>query len=111
MTNDEALQRLKNFLSDGPLSFTVSIDENTGNWVAQCDQVDGMITGGKKEDDIESLLRDAIFTVAGIPREHVSAVSEHLYRQPKLRSPLISAYQKGESITSSPSFGQYSVFA
>ena len=71
MTKEEAQNQLAEFFS-GCSALTFSIIECPENkWVAQCNEVDSIITGGEGYDlaEMESLMEDAILTAAGIPRD------------------------------------------
>lgn len=41
-----------------------------GTWFAQSTNVDGLITGGSDQSEMDAMIRDAIFTYYGIPPQH-----------------------------------------
>jgi predicted RNase H-like HicB family nuclease len=52
----------------GTLIFTVKIYDN--EWVAECKQIKGIVTGGKgspTQEEVDDNVKDAIFTSFGIP--------------------------------------------
>jgi|SRR3989339_450130 len=74
MTVEEAKKRLEAFMGDSTLTFTVSAyPEN--RWVAQCNEIDAIITGGTGFDlnEMEVLMVDAILAAADIPADQNSA--------------------------------------
>lgn len=81
MTKEQAKEQLKNFYGGLPL-LTFSIKEYPNNeWVAQCNEIDSIITGGTGGDmlTIETLMQDAILTAAGIPRELVDGLLKRVW--------------------------------
>ena len=53
-------------LSGGGIQFTVSREAN-GEWMAESVNIDGILTGGDAKDDVDEMIKDAIFTYFGIP--------------------------------------------
>lgn len=53
----------------GGLRFTIK--KNEEGWIAECEEIKGIITGGTNpyptSEEIESQLKDAVFTAFGIP--------------------------------------------
>jgi len=70
MNKEQAKERLLKFMGNNPLTFSVKQLPNN-KWVAQCNEVDGIVTCGEGYDmaTMESLMQDAILTAAGIPKE------------------------------------------
>ncbi len=71
MTKEQAQKNLMDFYGGHPmLTFTIKEYANS-EWMAQCNEIDGIITCGKGNDmkEMEDLMQDAILAAAGIPRE------------------------------------------
>lgn len=70
MEQQEAKEQLRTFFNGRLLTFTIR-DFLDGEWVAECNEIPGIITGGKGEDITgrDKLIRDAIATAAGLPGE------------------------------------------
>ena len=70
MTKEQAQNQLKKFMGETPLTFSIRLSPDE-EWVAQCNEIDGIITCGKGLDvsQMESLMQDAILSAAGIPKE------------------------------------------
>ena len=56
-------------LSGGSIQFTVSREPN-GDWIAESVNIQGILTGGTATDDINKMIKDAIFTYFGIPARY-----------------------------------------
>ena len=71
MSKSQSKLKLKKFLGDTALTFTFKTYDD-GEWVAQCDQIPGLATGGKNDDlaVVDSMIRDAILTSAQINPEY-----------------------------------------
>ncbi len=41
-----------------------------GSWMAKSTNVEGILTGGNNQKEINEMLKDAIFTYYGVPPEH-----------------------------------------
>jgi hypothetical protein len=81
MNKEEAIQQLKNFY-EGISMLTFSIKEYPGDeWVAQCNEIDSIITGGVGGDIVamENLMQDAILTAAGIPKEFADGLLKRVW--------------------------------
>jgi len=80
MSKEQAKKRLEQFMGNDTLTFTVKKYPND-RWVAQCNEIDGIITGGTGYDlaIMESLLQDAILTAAGIPAEHADGMLKRFW--------------------------------
>lgn len=50
----------------GSVEFKIEL-ESDGSWVAESMNIDGIITGGSKRQNINEMIRDAIFTYFEIP--------------------------------------------
>ncbi len=70
MTKEQVTKQLNNFMGEKPLTFSIKQGPND-EWVAQCNEIDGIITCGKGYDahEMERLMQDAILSAAGIPKE------------------------------------------
>lgn len=70
MTKEQAIKQLNKFMGGKPLTFSIKQGAND-EWVAQCNEVDGIITCGVGYDapEMERLMQDAILSAAGIPKE------------------------------------------
>lgn len=73
MTKEQAKQKIAHFMGNNKV-LTFSIKYFPGpehKWIAQCNEIDGIITGGSGFDleKMENLMEDAILTAAGIPLE------------------------------------------
>lgn len=70
MNKKDAQEKLAKFLGSRILTFEVT-NHDKGEWMAQCNEVYGLITAGKNStrEEMEDLIQDAIFTAAGIPAE------------------------------------------
>ena len=70
MNKEQAIKQLNKFMNDQVLSFSVK-QYPEEKWVAQCNEIDGVITCGVGYDmaQMEHLMQDAILTAAGIPSE------------------------------------------
>ncbi len=70
MTREQAEKQLNKFMGNQPLTFSLKQGTNE-EWVAQCNEVDGIITCGTGYDlaEMERLMQDAILSAAGIPKE------------------------------------------
>lgn len=53
----------------GKVKFSLTIDGNTGEWVAESVDLEGIITGGKNfsPKEVSETIKDAIFTYFDIP--------------------------------------------
>ena len=56
-------------LPEGGIQFTITRESN-GDWVAESVSIPGILTGGTANDDINEMVKDAIFTYYGIPPEY-----------------------------------------
>ena len=56
-------------LSGGSIQFTVSREAN-GDWIAESVNIQGILTGGNATDDINKMIKDAIFTYFEIPARY-----------------------------------------
>ncbi len=63
-------EKLKNFLDGRSLNFTVT-HYSDGEWVAECNEIPAIITGGMSGDitKIDYMMREAILTAANIDIE------------------------------------------
>ena len=56
-------------LSGGSIQFTISREPN-GDWIAESVNIQGILTGGNASDDINKMIKDAIFTYFEIPARY-----------------------------------------
>lgn len=101
MTKEDAQKQLKAFFTHYPmLTFTIKEYEND-EWIAQCNEVDGIITGGKGFDQayMEDLMQDAILTAAGIPYEYSDNMLKRVW-SPDLIQSTTESQTKEESVVS-----------
>ena len=54
---------------DGGINFKVELYPD-GAWTAISTNVDGLVTGGSKQSEINELLKDATFTYYGVPPKY-----------------------------------------
>jgi predicted RNase H-like HicB family nuclease len=69
---DEAVVAMRREISElgsNGIEFAVSIDR-TGEWFAESITLPGIITGGNNPQDIDEMIKDAIFTYFGIDPRH-----------------------------------------
>ncbi|MEK7587054.1 MAG: hypothetical protein AAB453_04260 [Patescibacteria group bacterium] len=81
MNQEQAKQRMKSFIGDNK-NFTFTIKYFPGNkWVAQCNEIDGIITCGEVFDveKMESSMEDAILTAAGIPAKFADGLLKKVW--------------------------------
>lgn len=73
MNMEQAKIQLSAFLNGRELTFTVS-NFDSGEWIAECNEIPGIITGGMGNDitTMDSLIRDAILVAAGLDSESSS---------------------------------------
>ena len=67
MNKEQAAKQLDKFMGGKPLTFSIKQGPND-EWVAQCNEIDGIVTCGIGYDafEMEKLMQDAILTAAGI---------------------------------------------
>jgi hypothetical protein len=66
MNEEQAKEQLRTFLGGRVLTFSVREYDN-GEWVAECNEISGIITGGVGDyTERDQLMRDAIVTAAGV---------------------------------------------
>ncbi len=64
-----AMQREIGELGDSGINFLISIDRD-GSWYAESTNVDKIISGGNKQNEIDAMIKDAIFTYYGVDPQH-----------------------------------------
>lgn len=64
-----AMRKEMSRLDDGQVNFSVTV-ERDGTWYAESTNVDGLLTGGDNQAEINEMLKDAIFTYYGIDAKH-----------------------------------------
>ena len=57
----------------GDINIRISLHED-GSWSAKSTNVEGIITGGRNQSDINAIIKDAIFTYYGIPPSCVDSI-------------------------------------
>lgn len=65
------LAEMRKEISELPngIQFTISCNPN-GDWVAESVNIPGILTGGTAKDDVDTMIKDAIFTYYGIPPKY-----------------------------------------
>lgn len=65
------LAEMKKEISKLPngIQFTISHSPN-GEWIAESVNIPGILTGGDAKDDIDAMVKDAIFTYYGVPPQY-----------------------------------------
>ncbi len=79
----EAKARLQRFLGGRELTFAIKRYPD-GEWVAECNEIPAIMTGGKEDDitNIDTMIRDAILTAAGVDSEYSNEILKFVgYRQ------------------------------
>jgi hypothetical protein len=69
MDVEQAKQGLRAFLQGRELTFSVRTFES-GEWIAECNEIPAITTGGMGYDDRDALMRDAIVSAAGVPGDY-----------------------------------------
>lgn len=70
--NNDAVRNMKTViesLPSGSIQFTVSREAN-GDWVAESVNLSGILTGGTSQEDVNEMIKDAIFTYFEIPAKY-----------------------------------------
>jgi len=82
MTKAEAREQLDRFLGGKVLTFSFE-HYPSGEWVATCNEIPSIVTGGMGDDitSIDQMLREAIVCAAGVPAEHTDALRFVSYAQ------------------------------
>jgi hypothetical protein len=100
MNKVEARKQLDAFLKGKTLHFTF---ENfpSGEWIATCDEIPGIVTGGIDGDitSKDALLRAAIVTAAGVPEEHADVLNFVGLSQETIRQNFLTSFFKNGSRT------------
>ena len=69
---NDAVRNMRDTITSLPTSniqFIVSSESN-GDWVAESVNLSGILTGGTKNDDVQEMIKDAIFTYFEIPAKY-----------------------------------------
>lgn len=77
MEQKKAKAQLEKFLKGRTLTFSTT-HYPSGEWVAQCDQIPGIITGGMDLNTSDALKRDAILTAAGVDVKYSNVLLKNL---------------------------------
>ena len=65
--NDSRVKAMQTAIQKiGAIEFTIEVAED-GSWVAESKNIDGIITGGTKSQNIQEMIKDATFTYFEIP--------------------------------------------
>ncbi len=83
MELNNAKQQLAAFLGGRELTFSIKKYPD-GEWVAECNEIPAIMTGGKEDDitNMDSMIRDAILTAAGVNTEFANEILKFVgYRQ------------------------------
>ncbi|MCL2451826.1 hypothetical protein FWD20_03055 [Candidatus Saccharibacteria bacterium] len=71
-SNDpNVIEMLREIKELGGLQFSIEHAPD-GNWLAKSTNVDGILTGGDARDDVNGLIKDAVFTYYGIAPKYCS---------------------------------------
>ena len=66
-TNDPRVKIMQTIIKElGSIKFRIEV-QSDGSWVAESLNLDGIITGGRKQQNINELIKDAVFTYFQIP--------------------------------------------
>ena len=71
-SKNPAVQNMKdciNNLPDSGIQFIITREPN-GNWVAESVNIAGILTGGSIKDDVDEMIKDAIFTYFEVPAKY-----------------------------------------
>lgn len=79
----ESRKRLQSFLGGRVLTFAVR-EESSGEWVAECNEIAGIMTCGMGPDisDRDALIRDAILTAAGVDTRYADQLLQFVGYKP-----------------------------
>ncbi|MEO8784743.1 MAG: hypothetical protein ABI221_00195 [Candidatus Saccharimonadales bacterium] len=66
-----AMQKDINSLKNKNVDFAIETYPD-GSWSAKATNIKGMLTGSRKQDEINELIKDAIFTHYGIPARYAN---------------------------------------
>lgn len=83
MELNQAKDRLATFLGGKELTFSIRKYPD-GEWVAECNEIPAIMTGGKEGDitNMDTMIRDAILTAAGIDTKFANEILKFVgYRQ------------------------------
>lgn len=71
MNLEQAKTQLRSFLKGRVLTFSITTDAN-GEWVAECNEIPAIITGGLGGDitTLDRMMRDVILTAAGVDTQY-----------------------------------------
>jgi hypothetical protein len=82
----EAKTKLQAFLGGRELTFAIKRYPD-GEWVAKCNEIPAIMTGGKEDDitNMDAMIRDAILTAAGIDPDHANVILKFVGYRPANR--------------------------
>lgn len=96
MTEAQALEQLSKLLDGQTLTFSFE-EFASGEWIARCNEIPGIITGGSGDyTERDMLIRDAIISAAGIKGDYGYLLKNMGTKQPGLISGLLGT-KKEES--------------
>ncbi len=83
MNLEQAKTQLRHFLRGRVLTFSITPYPN-GEWVAECNEVPAIITGGLGGDitTMDCMMRDAILTAAGVDTQYAGEALEFIGYKP-----------------------------
>lgn len=66
-SNDPRVKAMREVIQKlGSIEFTIDV-QSDGSWVAESTNIDGIITGGTQRQNMNGMIKDAIFTYFEIP--------------------------------------------
>lgn len=63
------MQKEISSLENHNINFEIKVYPD-GSWTAKATNVEGLLTGGRKQSEINGLIKDAIFTYYGVPPQY-----------------------------------------
>lgn len=83
MNLEQTKAQLKRFLGGKVLTFSITTYAN-GEWVAECNEIPAIITGGLGGDitSMDRMMRDAILTAAGVDTQYSGDALEFVGYKP-----------------------------
>ena len=65
------MQREINALDNRSINFEIKVYPD-GSWLAKSTNVEGLLTGSRKQSEVHELIKDAIFTYYGVPPQYAN---------------------------------------
>lgn len=94
MEQKKAKAQLEKFLNGKILTFSITHHENS-EWVAQCNEIPGIITGGVDLNLIDAMLRDAILTAANVDVKYANTLLRNVGYTASTRTRITQTKSKG----------------